>query len=102
VFPVGEGYQPGRSSTISKTAYPGLEIETRAEDLPHTVRAIRYPHHDIPTEDGLIRVLGDVALIHARTTYAKADDQRGAERYTGVWARREGRWECVAANVTRP
>ncbi len=52
-------------------------------------------------EDVLIRVLGDAALIHARTTYTKADGQPGAGRYTDVWARRGDRWVCVAANVTR-
>ncbi|HTK92077.1 MAG TPA: nuclear transport factor 2 family protein [Verrucomicrobiae bacterium] len=52
-------------------------------------------------EDVLIRVLGDVALIHARTTYVKADGQPGAGRYTDVWQKRGGRWICVAANVTR-
>jgi ketosteroid isomerase-like protein len=52
-------------------------------------------------EDVLIRALGDVALIHARTTYVKADGRPGAGRYTDVWARRGGRWLCVAANVTR-
>jgi ketosteroid isomerase-like protein len=52
-------------------------------------------------EDVMIRDLGDVALIHARTTYVKADGQPGAGRYTDVWARRSGRWVCVAANVTR-
>ena len=49
----------------------------------------------------LIRFLGDVALIHARTTYTKTDGQPGAGRYTDVWARRAGRWVCIAANVTR-
>ena len=52
-------------------------------------------------EDVLIRELGDVALIHARTTDVPADGQPGAGRYTDVWARRGGRWVCVAANVTR-
>ena len=52
-------------------------------------------------EQVMIRVLGDVALIHARTTYAKADGQPGAGRYTDVWQKRGGRWLCVAANVTR-
>ena len=52
-------------------------------------------------EDVLIRELGDVALIHARTTYVKADGQPGAGRYTDVWQKRGGRWICVAANVTR-
>ena len=56
---------------------------------------------DLAIEDVLIRVLGDVALIHARTTYVKAAGQPGAGRYTDVWARRGGRWVCVAANVTR-
>ena len=51
--------------------------------------------------DVRIRVLGEVALIHARTTYIKPDGQPGAGRYTDVWARRQGRWLCVAANVTR-
>lgn len=52
-------------------------------------------------EDVRIRILGEVALIHARTTYTKADGQPGAGRYTDVWAQRGGRWLCVAANVTR-
>src|SRR5262249_41873305 len=52
-------------------------------------------------EDVLIRVLGDVALIHARTTYTRPDGQPGAGRYTDVWARRGSRWVCVAAHVTR-
>ena len=49
----------------------------------------------------MIRVLGEVALIHARTTYVKADGQAGAGRYTDVWARRGSGWVCVAANITR-
>ena len=56
---------------------------------------------DLGIEGVLIRVLGDVALIHARTTYIKANGQPGAGRYTDVWARRGGGWVCVAANVTR-
>jgi ketosteroid isomerase-like protein len=52
-------------------------------------------------EDVVIRVLGEVALIHARTTYTKADSQPGAGRYTDVWARRDGRWLAVSAHVTR-
>ena len=56
---------------------------------------------NLDIEDVLIRVLGDVALIHARTTYIKADGQPGAGRYTDVWARRGATWKCVSANVTR-
>ena len=56
---------------------------------------------NIQCEDVRIRMLGEVALIHARTTYVKPDGQPGAGRYTDVWAKRNGRWLCVAANVTR-
>jgi ketosteroid isomerase-like protein len=52
-------------------------------------------------EDVLIRVMGDFAIIHARTTYTKADGKPGAGRYTDMWALRNGRWLCVAAHVMR-
>ena len=52
-------------------------------------------------EDVRIQMLGDVAIIRARTTYTKADGQPGRGRYTDVWARRDGRWVCVCADVTR-
>jgi ketosteroid isomerase-like protein len=48
-----------------------------------------------------VRILGDVAIIHARTTYTRPDGQPGAGRYTDVWARRGARWLAVAAHVTR-
>lgn len=48
-----------------------------------------------------IRILGDVAIIHAKTVYTKPDGTPGAGRYTDVWQKREGRWLCVAAHVTR-
>lgn len=52
-------------------------------------------------DDVNIRLLGDVAIIHARTIYTKPDGQAGAGRYTDIWARRAGRWVCVAAQVAR-
>jgi len=52
-------------------------------------------------EDVRIRVLGEVAVIHGRTRYTKADGREAEGRYTDVWARRKGRWLCVAAHVAR-
>ena len=52
-------------------------------------------------EDVRINVLGDVAIIYARTTYGKPDGKPGAGRYTDVWQLRQGRWLCVSANVSR-
>jgi ketosteroid isomerase-like protein len=56
---------------------------------------------DLACEDVRIRIAGDVALIHARTTYTKPDGQPGVGRYTDIWARQDGRWFCVSADVTR-
>ena len=78
---------------------PDCSLVDRAGFLAQIGRGSTVKNLDI--EDVLIRQLGDVALIHARTTYVKADGQPGAGRYTDVWARRDGRWICVAANVTR-
>jgi len=56
---------------------------------------------DLQEHDVRIRLFGDVAISHARTTSRKPDGQKGAGRYTEVYARRQGRWLCVAAQVTR-
>ena len=45
--------------------------------------------------------MGDFAIIHARTSYTHADGRPGSGRYTDIWARRDGRWLCVAAQVAR-
>lgn len=52
-------------------------------------------------DDVRIRLFGDSALVHGRTHYVKADGEPGAGRYTDVWARIDGAWRCVAADVTR-
>jgi len=56
---------------------------------------------NLEAHDLRIRLFGDVAIIHARTTYTKPDGQAGSGRYTDIWARRKGRWLAVAAHVTR-
>lgn len=52
-------------------------------------------------QDVKIRLMGDFAVIHAKTVYRTPDGRAGAGRYTDIWARRDGRWLCVAAHVTR-
>jgi hypothetical protein len=55
---------------------------------------------DIREYDVVIRVLGDFAIIHARTTYEKPDGTPGAGRYTDDYQLRDGRWQCVSAHYT--
>ena len=54
-----------------------------------------------PTAQSSRRILGDVAIVHARTTYTTADGRAAAGRYTDVWAKRNGAWLAVSAHVTR-
>ncbi len=55
----------------------------------------------LEARDVNVRLMGDFAIIHARTTYTLPDGRPGAGRYTDVWAWRSGRWLCVSAHVTR-
>ena len=52
-------------------------------------------------DDVRVRILGDVAIIHARTSYTTASSEHRQGRYTDVWARRDGVWLAVSAHVTR-
>ena len=56
---------------------------------------------NIRAEDVMIRLMGDVAIIHARTVFTKADGSMGGGRYTDVWLKSRGRWLAVSAHVTR-
>ena len=51
--------------------------------------------------DVKLRLMGDFAIIHARTSFRFADGGAGSGRYTDVWARRDGNWLAVSAHVTR-
>ena len=77
-----EGSLVDRDAFLEQTAKPVVIANLEAHDVG-------------------VRVMGDVAIIHARTTYTQADGQAGAGRYTDVWARRDGRWLAVSAHVTR-
>ncbi|HEY7433706.1 MAG TPA: nuclear transport factor 2 family protein [Methylomirabilota bacterium] len=78
---------------------PDGSLVDRAAFLAQTARPVTIS--GLEAHDVLIRLLGDVAIIHARTSYKKADGQPGGGRYTDVWARRDGRWLAVSAHVTR-
>ena len=56
---------------------------------------------NLECHDVNVRVMGDFAIIHARTSYTRPDGKPGGGRYTDIWAKRDGRWLCVAAQVAR-
>lgn len=61
---------------------------------PVTIRNLQA--HDVN-----IRLMGDMAIVHAATSFTTADGRPSTGRYTDVWARRGGRWLAVSAHVTR-
>jgi ketosteroid isomerase-like protein len=67
--------------------------------LGHVVRSSSFA--ELSAEDVRVRILGDIAIIHAATVYALTEGERRRGRYTDVWARRNGRWLAVSAHVTR-
>ena len=56
---------------------------------------------NLEAHDVKVQLLGNVAIIHAGTTYTMPDGRPGAGRYTDVWVRRNSRWLTVSAHVTR-
>jgi hypothetical protein len=56
---------------------------------------------NIRAHDVVVRILGEFAIIHARTSYVKPDGAQGGGRYTDDWQWRDGRWQCVSAHVSR-
>ena len=78
---------------------PDGRLLDKAGFLEQTARPVTIS--GLVTEDVRIRILGDVAIIHARTRYRAADGEARQGRYTDVWARREGHWLAVSAHVTR-
>jgi ketosteroid isomerase-like protein len=78
---------------------PDGSLVDRTGFLKQTALPVRI--RNLQAHDVDVRLLGDVAIIHARTTYSGADGRPGGGRYTDVWARRNGRWLAVAAHVTR-
>lgn len=78
---------------------PDGSLVDRAGFLAQIARPVTISN--LAARDVIIRIIGDVAIIHARTTYTKPDGQAASGRYTDIWARRQGRWLAVAAHVTR-
>ena len=78
---------------------PDGSIVDRTQFLQQTARPVTIA--DLRAHDVNVRLMGDFAIIHAKTTFTTADGRAGSGRYTDVWARRGGRWLAVSAHVTR-
>jgi len=78
---------------------PDGSLVDRERFLQQTAQPVTISN--LEAHDVNVRLMGDFAIIHARTTYKTADGRSASGRYTDVWARRNGRWLAVSAHVTR-
>jgi len=60
-----------------------------------------YPGTAAEAVDVMIRILGDVAIIHSGYRDKKLTGETGYGRYTDIYERRNGHWLCVAAHFMR-
>ena len=78
---------------------PDGSLVDKKQFLAQTARPVTIS--GLTAQEVKVRILGHVAIIHARTSYTTADGEQRNGRYTDVWARRDGRWLAVSAHVTR-
>jgi ketosteroid isomerase-like protein len=78
---------------------PDGSLVDKNQFLAQTARPVTIS--GLSTQEVQVRIFGDVAIIHARTSYSTADGEQRNGRYTDVWARRGGKWLAVSAHVTR-
>jgi hypothetical protein len=61
------------------------------------------PFTDLILIESRIRLLGDVALIHGRTSYTLVSDGSVKEAlYTDAYQKRDGVWVCISACAIAP
>jgi ketosteroid isomerase-like protein len=65
---------------------PDGSLVDKKQFLAQTARPVTIS--GLTAEDVKVRIIGDVAIIHARTSYTTADGERRNGRYTDVWALR--------------
>ena len=78
---------------------PDGSLIDRAAFLQQTAKPVTISN--LKALDVNVRLMGDVAIIHAKTTFTMADGRAASGRYTDVYARRNGQWLAVSAHVTR-
>ena len=78
---------------------PDGSLIDRERFLQHTAKPVTIS--ELQAHEVNVRLMGNFAIIHARTTYTTADGRPASGRYTDVWAKRDGKWLAVSAHVTR-
>ena len=76
-------------------------IKDRAAALADFARPVYAQHiKSFPVDKVRIRRFDDIALIHAENAFEMKDGRVGVNRYTDIWRKRDGKWQCIAAHIT--
>jgi len=78
---------------------PDKSLVDRAGFLKQTAAPVTI--RNLIADEVKIRILGDFAIIHGRTSYTTADGAQAHGAYTDCWARQGGKWLAVSAHVAR-
>ena len=60
-----------------------------------------YPGTEAEAVDVMIRILGNVAIVHSGFKDKRLTGETGYGRFTDIYEKRNGRWICVAAHFLR-
>ena len=77
---------------------PDSLLYNRSEFLDFIGKGARYS--ELREDQVNVRLFGDLAVIHARIQYRSKAGIERIGRYTDTWARRDGKWLCVAAQTS--
>jgi ketosteroid isomerase-like protein len=82
---------------------PTGQVQTKAQDLAD-VKSGEFKAESMSIEDMNVRVFGNVVVVNGhdkmKGTY-KGKDISGEGRFTDVFVKRQGRWQCVSTQATR-
>ena len=78
---------------------PDGSLPDRADFLAQTAKPVTIK--GLKADQVMIRMFGDIAIIHGRTNYTTSEGRAAQGRYTDVWAKCGGQWRAVSAHVTR-
>ena len=78
---------------------PDKSLVDRAGFLKQT--AVPVTIKNLIADEVKIRILGNFAIIHGRTSYTMPDGQKAHGAYTDCWAKQNGKWLAVSAHVAR-
>ena len=80
------------------------QVNTKAQVMSD-VRAGAFKYESMEHKDVVMRVYGDVVIVNARTVnkgHRRERDVSGDFSYTRVYVKRDGRWQAVLSQYTRP